>query len=124
MSTETFSAILWCWRDLQTDAFQLRVVRVDTGEEVRLNDGSFLLRVSMDTDASVLRCFVRHMASGREVYVQSGLGLREFVKACLLKGAESLSESTTPVGSEEDVSESKSGPETAPPDEPGEGSNE
>jgi hypothetical protein len=126
MGTETFSAILWCWRDLETDAFQLRVVRVDTGEEVHLKDGSFLLRISMDADASVLRCFVRHIASGREVYVQSGLRLREFVKACLLKDAESLSEFTTPVGSEEDVggSESKSGPESAPPDEAGEGANQ
>ncbi len=103
MGTETFSVILWCWRDLETDAFQLRVVRVDTGEEVHLKDGSFLLRISMDTDASVLRCFVRHIASGREVYVQSGLRLREFIKACLLKDAESLSEFTTPVGSEKDV---------------------
>ncbi|SRR6266571_1159672 len=88
MSGETFSAILWCWHNLQTDAFQLRVVRVDTGEEVHLKDGSFLLRISMDADVPVLRCFVRHIASGREVYVQSGLRLREFVKACLLNSDE------------------------------------
>lgn len=84
MSSETFSAILWCWHDLQTGAFQLRMVRVDTGEEVRLNDGSFLLRISVDADASVLRSLIRHIASGREAHVQGGPNLLTFVKACLL----------------------------------------
>jgi hypothetical protein len=122
MSSETFSILLWCWRDRQRNVTQIRVLRVDTGEEVYFSDSSYLLRIS--TDENVLRCLIRHIASGREVYVQSSLRLREFVKACLLKDAESLSEFTTPVGSEEDVGESKSGPESAPPDEAGEGSKE
>jgi len=84
MSSETFSAILWCWHDLPTGAFQLRAVHVDTTEEIHLNDGSFLLRISVDADASVLRCLIRHIASGREAYVQGGPNLLTFVKACLL----------------------------------------
>ncbi len=84
MSIETFSLILWCWRDLPTNITRIRVIRVDTGEEVYLNDSSFLVRISTDTDASLLRCFIRHFASGREAYVQSNIGLREFVEACLL----------------------------------------
>lgn len=93
MDTETFSVVLQGWRDLQTDIFQLRVTRVDTGEELHLDDGSFLLRVSFDTEAALLRCLVRHIASGRETYIQSGPGLREFVNACLLASAQASSPS-------------------------------
>lgn len=120
MSTETFSVILWCWHDPRTDALQLRVTRVDTGEEIHLNDGSFLLRISLDADASVLRCLVRHTTSGREAYVQSGLGLREFVKDCLLEGTGSFAVSTPPVGAQEEQSESTPGAESVPPEEAGE----
>ena len=79
-----FSILVWCWHNLQTDTTQLRVVLVDTGEEVRLKESSFLLRMSRDEGSPVERCLIRHIASGREAYVQSGLGLRAFVKACLL----------------------------------------
>ena len=84
MDIEEISIIIWCWHDLQTDTSKLRVVSVNTGEAVHLNDSSFLLRISIASDASVMRCFIRHMASGREVYIQSSRKLREFVKACLL----------------------------------------
>ncbi len=84
MDIEEISVIIWCWHDLQTDATQLRVLRVDTGEEVHLNESSFLLRISTDMDVSVTRCFIRHIASGREVYIQSSRKLQEFVKSCLL----------------------------------------
>ena len=88
MENEELSVIVWCWSDLPTNATQLRVVNVATGEEVHLSSGSFLLRISIDAKAPVTRCYIRHIASGREVYVQSGLRLREFVKACLLNSDE------------------------------------
>ncbi len=84
MSSETFSVIVWFWHDQLTDATHLKVVRVDTSEEVHLSDGSFLLRLSRDEHASVERCLLRHVASGREAYVQGGSNLRGFIKACLL----------------------------------------
>lgn len=89
MDYETFSLLVWCKRDLSSDfssAPTIRVMRVDTGEEVPLKDGDYLLRLSTDTD--VIRCLVRHLASGREVYIQSGRGLPDFVKACLVQGSE------------------------------------
>ena len=84
MSRETFSFIVSGWHDELTSATHLKVVQVDTGEEVQLSDGSFLLRVSRDENASVERCFIRHIATGREAYVQGGPNLRAFVNACLL----------------------------------------
>jgi hypothetical protein len=85
MSGETFSVIVWCWQDPQTGATRLRVVRADTAEEVQLRDGAFLLRISMDEHTQVERCFIRHIVSGREAYIQSGPNLRAFVKDCLLQ---------------------------------------
>jgi len=84
MSSETFSVIVWLWHDQLTNAAQLKVVRVDTSEEVHLSDGSFLLRISRDGNAMVERCLMRHIASGREAYVQGGSNLRAFVRACLV----------------------------------------
>jgi hypothetical protein len=86
MENEELSVIIWCWSDPQTNATQLRAVNVATGEEVHLNSGSFLLRISIDAKASVTRCFIRHIASGSEAYVQGGPKLRTFVEACLLRG--------------------------------------
>lgn len=84
MASETFSIIVWCWHDQHTDTTRVRLVRVDTGVNVRLNDGSFLVRISAEEEASVFRCFIRHIASGREAYVQGGPNLRAFIKDCLL----------------------------------------
>jgi len=89
MENEEFSVIVWCWPDLPTNATQLRVVSVATGEAVHLNSGSFLLRISIDAKVLVTRCFIRHIASGREAYVQGGPNLRAFVKTCLLNSGES-----------------------------------
>ncbi len=85
MSGETFSVIVWCWHDPQTGATHLRVVGADTVEEVQLRDGVFLLRISTDEHSQVPRCFIRHIASGREAYIQSGPNLHDFVKDCLLQ---------------------------------------
>ncbi len=95
MENEELSFIVWCWPDLQTNATRLRVVSVATGKEVHLNDASFLLRISILAKASVIRCYIRHIASGREVYVQSGSSLRAFVKEHLLYGASESTDSDT-----------------------------
>ncbi len=89
MSNETLSLIIWCRYDRQADTMQLRIVRTDTAEEVHLSDSTFLLRISTDENAPVQRCLLRHIASGREAYVQGGPGLRAFVKTCLLRSGES-----------------------------------
>lgn len=83
VSRNVFSIIVKCWHDSQADTTRVQVVRTDTAEEVRLDSGSFLLRITADDAAHVERCFIQHIASGREVYIQSGLGLRSFIKACL-----------------------------------------
>ncbi len=84
LSSETFSILVRYWHDGQTDATLLRVVRTDTGEEIRLDDGSLLLRVITQPDSPKARYLVRHVKTGREVYLQSGLYLQNFVLDCLL----------------------------------------
>jgi len=86
MSSNTFSLIVKCSYDSQTDSTHLQVVRTDTAEDVPLGSGTFLLRISVEEAASVERCYIRHIASGREAYVQGGPSLRAFVKTCLLNG--------------------------------------
>ena len=88
MSNKTFSVIVRCRYDIQADATQLQVVRTDTAEEVRLGDASFLLRFSVDEATPVERCFIRHLASGREAFVQGGPSLHAFIKDCLLNSGE------------------------------------
>jgi hypothetical protein len=77
--------LVWCRNDPQTDVIQLRVVSVSTGEDIRFKDAGFLLRISIDTDTSVVRCMIRHIASGNEAHVQGGPTLRAFIQANLLK---------------------------------------
>lgn len=85
MSNEAFFSILvWCKPDLQSETTQLHVVRVDTGKAVNFSESSFLLRVWLEENGTVLRCLIRHIASGREAYIQSVPNLRAFVTACLL----------------------------------------
>ncbi len=74
---------------------QLRVVHVDANEVIHIKDGKFLLRVSVDTATSLVRCMIRHTSSGREAYIQGGLNLPAFVKDCL------LAETRTPISSME-----------------------
>lgn len=97
MENEELSVIVWFWPDLQTNATRLQVVSAATGEEVLLNDGTFLLRISIDVKSLITRCYIRHIVSGREAYVQGGPKLRAFVKDCLLRSGESeLSAPDTP----------------------------
>ena len=84
MSEDALAVILWCRHDPVTGGVQVRITRVDTAQNVRLRDGSFLLRMTTDEKASVQRCLIRHLTTGREIYVQSGPKLRAFIKACLL----------------------------------------
>ncbi len=105
MSDETFSLIVWNWRDQLTRATNLKVVRVDTNEEVLLNAGSFLLRIARNENDTVVRCYIRHIPSGQEAYIQGGPNLRAFIKACLLDNRASepasVDESTTTKTKEE-----------------------
>lgn len=86
MNGETFSVLIWCWNDVQTHNTMIRVLRIDTGEHVQLKSGSFLLRISTDENAEVVRCLVRHLTSGNEVHVQSGSALQTFILSSLLDG--------------------------------------
>ncbi|HZR41832.1 MAG TPA: hypothetical protein VFB12_17050 [Ktedonobacteraceae bacterium] len=89
MSRAMLSLIVSCNYDPQADTLQVQIVRVDTGEKVRLQEGSFLLRCPLSEQRSPQRCQIRHAASGREAYIQIGPGLRNFIKDCLLDTNES-----------------------------------
>ncbi len=84
MSNQEISVIVSFWYHELANATQLKVVQVNTSEEVHLSDGSFLLRISRDEHTLVERCLIRHLGTGREAYVQGGPNLRAFVKSCLL----------------------------------------
>ena len=86
MDSNVFSIIVKCWYDTQTGETHLQVVRTDTAQEVLLGNSTFLLRIRVEGLATVERCYIRHIASGREAYIQGGPGLRDFIKTCLLNG--------------------------------------
>ena len=80
----THSFLVRYKHDPATGYAQLEVVQVENAKEVRLRDSSFLVRIMVDEATAVLRCFIRHIASGREAYVQGGPNLQSFIQACLL----------------------------------------
>jgi hypothetical protein len=84
MSVESLSFTVRYWYDPENDCTRLQVMRVDDAEEVRLVNSNFLVRVTTDQRGQLERCLIRHVASGREAYVQGGAGLSVFVKECLL----------------------------------------
>jgi len=86
MTKNMFSVIVTCSHEPQTHTTRLQVIRTDTAEEVSLDSSSFLIRIAMDDEMNVERCFIRHIASGREIYVHSGPGLGAFITSCLLSG--------------------------------------
>jgi hypothetical protein len=88
MSSDQFSILVRCSHVPQTEITQLHLVGVDTGKEVHLNEGIFLLRIYTEEDGAVMRCQIRHITSGSEVYVQGGSNLRAFIQAYLLKDDE------------------------------------
>lgn len=65
---------------------RLHLARIEGEEDVQLAGGTFLLRITTDEGGAVHRCCLRHVASGREAYVQGGPELRAFVIDCLLLG--------------------------------------
>jgi hypothetical protein len=85
MNGETCSFTVRVLRDRHANTARLQVTCVDPEEEVLLSSNAFLLRVTIDGGGAVGRCFVRHVASGREAYVQGGPGLSAFVKDCVLE---------------------------------------
>lgn len=100
MKDDTFSVIVGCWSANPADAMQVRVVRVDTGEEIRFKDGNFLLRVTLEAETSIMRCQLRHLTIDREAHLQSGPGMLEFINSCLrgtngLQGKDSSSDQDT-----------------------------
>ncbi len=104
MSSNVFSIIVKCWYETKTGATHLQVVRTDTAEEVHLCNSTFLLRIPAEgaaSAASVERCYIRHIASGREAYVQGGPSLRAFVKTCLLNSGSPESDDPGAVGDNE-----------------------
>lgn len=62
----------------------IHVLPVEGGSEVRLSATTFLLRVTTGGRPPVERCVIRHLASGREAFVQGGAGLSAFIRACVL----------------------------------------
>jgi hypothetical protein len=77
-SDEGVSLIVRCWGELQGATPEDRVQGI-----VELESSLFLIRLSADTGKATERCMIRHIASGREVYVQSGAGLSRFIRECL-----------------------------------------
>jgi putative intracellular protease/amidase len=78
----SFSFIVQWWRDTQQGITRLKVVDVDTTEEILLGNSSFLLHFWTE-GMTVRRCLIRHLPSGREAYLQSSSGLYDFIKTCL-----------------------------------------
>jgi predicted transcriptional regulator len=87
MSNAPFSIILHYRRPLPSHPVELQIVRVDTAEEIILNDADFLLLYWKESNM-LERCRIRHLMSGREISLQSGLGLYEFVRSCLLDASD------------------------------------
>lgn len=84
MSEQTLSLLLSCHADSDISTLHVQLVEVDTGAVVAYRDGSFLLHVSIDTDTAIVRCLVRHIASGDEAHVQSGLNIMAFIQVHLI----------------------------------------
>ena len=101
MNGNLFSIVVKCWHDPMTGTTHVQVVRTDTAQEVLLGNNTFLLRIPVEEKGRVQRCWMRHIASGREAYVQGGPGLRDFIKTCLLNGGSPESENPGAVGDNE-----------------------
>jgi len=94
MGSALFSFVIWCSHDVQNDTLQVRVVPIDTSKDVQFKDSSFLLRVFVDESTLTPRCFLRHVNSGREVYIQGSSNLLPFIKGCLATGEETEAHKT------------------------------
>jgi hypothetical protein len=83
---EEYAFLVRCRYDPQGDANWLHIVDVGTGQDVHIDSGTLLLRIFVDPSGAILRCQVRHLASGREAYIQSSAHLKAFIKACTWRG--------------------------------------
>ena len=94
MSAEDASFVVRCLGNDESGVTRLQVVltRVDGAVDIRFNEVSFLVRVSIDTGRAMERCSFRHIVSGREAFVQGGAGLSTFVRECLLERPASSAE--------------------------------
>jgi hypothetical protein len=88
MSAETRSFIVWCRQDNQRDVIQVRIIRVDTGSAVHLQENTFLLRISIDETNALERCSIRHIATGDEAFLQAGANLRTFITDHIVQNVE------------------------------------
>ena len=84
MGNRTISVLVRCWYDRETDITRLQIRRTDTAEEVRLHNNSFLLYFTVEENTHFKRCRIRHIASGKEAFVQIGPNLYAFIKSYLL----------------------------------------
>ncbi|HZT98870.1 MAG TPA: hypothetical protein VFA10_04380 [Ktedonobacteraceae bacterium] len=94
MSDTAYSLLIRYFYDPEMKAMQMQVIQTDTAEPVSLGNNSFLMRFLVDQETLVVRCQVRHIASGREAYVQGGPSLWSFIKACLLNRDEPQQQAT------------------------------
>jgi len=85
---ESITVIVDIWSDSADRGIRLRVLDVDQAREIPLNDARFLVRITLDDRRRMHRCLIRHLASGREAFLQGGSGLSAFVRACLLQNDE------------------------------------
>lgn len=95
MNDEIPPLLVWCKPEQQTRTTKIQAVRVDTGEEVYLNEDCFLLRITTDANAPMTRCLVRHVASGSEAYLQGGPNLQTFIKTYLLQNSQPTEQHTS-----------------------------
>ena len=85
MGNRTISVLVRLWYDRETDTTQLQILRTDNAEKVHTSDISLHLRIWVEKE-KVVRCSIRHIASGREAYLQGGPRLLAFVNDFLLNG--------------------------------------
>jgi hypothetical protein len=98
------SFLVQYWAELGGGATRLRVLHVSDGGgqvgEVQLGASTFLVRIALDQGRAMERCYIRHIPSARETYVQGGPGLSAFIRECVLRAADPAQ--TTPSVSQED----------------------
>ncbi len=61
--------------------------RVAVSKDVHFIASSFLMLASIEEKVAVLRCFVRPLAAGCEICIQSVQILDAFIKACTLSAS-------------------------------------
>lgn len=101
MDSNVFSIVVKCWYDSQDGEARLQIVRTDTAKKVHLGTSTFLLRIPIGGSETLERYYIRHIASGRDAYVQGGPGLRNFIKTCLLNDGSFETEKPGAVGENE-----------------------